>query len=38
MNKKDINYKYAEDEIIKDFKIYIDKTYNQHYKTNEKSI
>jgi hypothetical protein len=33
-----INYKFAEDKIINDFKTYIDKTYSQHYKTEEKSI
>ena len=26
-------YKYSEDKIISDFKEYIDKTYNGHYKT-----
>lgn len=31
-------YKYAENEIISDFHDYIDKTYEEHYKTNEKSI
>ena len=33
-----IDYKYEEDKIIADFKVYIDKTYNQHYKTKEHSI
>lgn len=28
-----ISYKYSEDEIIRDLKLYIDKTYGQHYKT-----
>jgi hypothetical protein len=28
-----ISYKYAEDSIIADFKAYIDKTYGQHYQT-----
>ena len=28
-----ISYKYAEDRIIADFKAYIDKTYGQHYQT-----
>jgi Protein of unknwon function (DUF3310) len=30
---KKISYKYAEDRIIEDFKAYIDKTYDAHYKT-----
>jgi hypothetical protein len=30
---KDIQYKYAEDKVIADFKTYIDKTYGQHYQT-----
>lgn len=30
-----IYYKYKEDEIIDDFKQYINKTYNEHYKTEE---
>ena len=33
-----IEYKYAEDQIIADFKAYIDKTYSEHYKTEEQSI
>lgn len=33
-----IQYKYAEDRIIADFKAYIDKTYGQHYKTEQQSI
>lgn len=34
-----IEYKYAEDKIIADFKSYIDKTYQEHYKTdNDKGI
>ena len=33
MNEKIIDYKYAEDKIIADFKAYIDKTYSEHYKT-----
>jgi hypothetical protein len=33
-----IQYKYAEDRIIADFKAYIDKTYGQHYKTGQQSI
>ncbi len=28
-----IEYKYAEDEILEDFRAYIDRTYGQHYKT-----
>jgi hypothetical protein len=28
-----IQYKYAEDRMIADFKTYIDKTYSQHYQT-----
>ena len=31
-------YKYAEDQIISDFKAYIDKTYGQHYMTEEQNI
>ena len=31
-------YKYAEDKIIKDFEAYIDKTYKEHYKTDEESV
>jgi len=31
-------YKFAEDKIISDFKAYIDKTYNQHYKTEEEAV
>ena len=33
-----ISYKYDEGRIIADFKAYIDKTYGQHYKTEQKSI
>lgn len=33
-----IKYKYAEDRIIADFKAYIDKTYGQHYMSEEESI
>jgi len=32
------SYKYAEGQIISDFKKYVDKTYDQHYKTEDKSI
>jgi hypothetical protein len=31
-------YKYAEGQIISDFKAYIDKTYQQHYKTEEEQV
>lgn len=31
-------YKYKEDEIIRDFHAYIDKTYGQHYMTEEQNI
>ena len=31
-------YKYAEDRIISDFHAYIDKTYGQHYMTEEQNI
>ena len=31
-------YKYAEDQIIADFHAYIDKTYGQHYMTEEQNI
>ena len=33
-----INYKYNEDQIIADFKSIIDKTYSEHYKTDDDSI
>lgn len=33
-----IKYKYNEDQIIADFKAYIDKTYDAHYKTEEEKI
>jgi hypothetical protein len=33
-----ILYKYNEGQIIADFKEYIDKTYNQHYNTEDKSL
>ena len=32
-SNKNISYKYAEDQIIADFHAYIDKTYGQHYQT-----
>lgn len=31
-------YKYKEDQIISDFQAYIDKTYGQHYMTEEQNI
>jgi hypothetical protein len=31
--EKKINYKYAEDKIVRDFKEYLDKTYGEHYNT-----
>jgi len=34
----DYNYKYAEDQIIADFQAYINKTYGQHYMTEEQGI
>lgn len=34
----DPKYKYAENKIIADFKSYIDKTYGQHYMTEEQNI
>jgi hypothetical protein len=37
-HSQNIEYKYAEDQIIADFKAYIDKTYSEHYKTEEQSI
>jgi hypothetical protein len=38
LTPKEINYKYAEDKIIADFKTYIDNTYGQHYKTEDQEI
>jgi Protein of unknwon function (DUF3310) len=35
---KEINYKYAEDKILVDFKTYLNKTYGEHYKTEDQSI
>ena len=32
-NKQNISYKYKENDIIADFHAYIDKTYGQHYQT-----
>ena len=37
-HSKNIEYKYTEDQIIADFKAYIDKTYSEHYKTEEQSV
>lgn len=36
--KPSIRYKYAEDKILSDLRIYLDKTYGQHYKTEQASI
>jgi hypothetical protein len=36
--KNDVPYKYCEDNIISDFKNYIDSTYSEHYKTEQESI
>lgn len=36
--KNQTKYKYKEDKIISDFKTYIDKTYGQHYMTEEQGI
>lgn len=33
-----IDYKFREDELIEEFKNYIDSTYNSHYGSNEKSL
>jgi hypothetical protein len=33
-----IKYKYAEDKIVAELKAHLDKTYSQHYKTEEHSI
>lgn len=35
---KNIKYKYNEDQIIADFKEYIDNTYSEHYMTEDESI
>lgn len=37
-DEEKIPYKYAEDRIISDFKAYIDKTYSEHYKTEQQNI
>lgn len=34
-NHQQINYKYAEDQIISDFAKYIDRTYTEHYKAED---
>jgi len=34
----DIDYKYCEDLILSDFMDYIDKTYGEHYKTEENTV
>ena len=34
-NHQQINYKYAEDQIISDFAKYIDRTYTEHYKVED---
>jgi hypothetical protein len=33
-----IEYKYSEDKILADLKSYIDKTYGQHYKSDQQDI
>jgi len=33
-----IEYKYSEDKILADLKAYIDKTYTQHYKSDQQDI
>ena len=38
LDDEKISYKYAEDRIISDFKAYIDKTYSEHYKTEQQNI
>jgi hypothetical protein len=38
MPKPSPKYKYKEDQIIADFHAYIDKTYGQHYMTEEQNI
>jgi hypothetical protein len=35
---ENIRYKYAEDKIVADLKAHLDKTYSQHYKTEEDTI
>lgn len=34
--KNEIEYKYAEDQILLDLEAYINKTYGEHYKTSDK--
>ena len=36
--KSDIPYKYAEDKMLSDLRVYLDKTYSEHYKTDEEKI
>jgi hypothetical protein len=36
--KRNMNYKYAEDQIIADFKAHVDKSYLEHYKTEDFNI
>lgn len=38
MKMGDIDYKYKEDVILSEFMDYIDKTYGEHYKTEENSV
>lgn len=38
ISQKNISYKYAEDRMMADLQAYIDKTYNEHYMTEEQSI
>lgn len=38
LNDKNFIYKYNEDKIVKDLKEYLDKTYNEHYVTEDNSI
>ena len=33
-----ISYKYAEDKILADLKAYLDKTYGEHYKTEDQGL
>lgn len=37
-NEKKINYKYNEDEIVRDLKLYINATYGEHYSTKDDGI
>jgi hypothetical protein len=38
LTNRPIKYKYAEDLILSEFKKHLDKTYNQHYSTEETDI